>query len=265
MASLGTLPPMTLSERTVGSLIVLVGDLSHDQLTTLLMRGGASQDDPGPSNATRARRAAIALNGARRRQDDSALLDCASVLLNGGLGRDPQDEQVVEFVRSLRGDGWLATSEVMGGAGVWDRPKYSWNIRPLGTAELPLPPQMSSAQEELVDHGLDVAANHLGQAYRAFAAGDLEASNAQLRPAFESTAITIAEKLTPWRGVAGGQAIEALNKADLFEKGEYEVVIGLWRMSHKNGSHPGVSSESEALFRVTTLTALLRFLAARFL
>lgn len=224
------------------------------------------KNDPGPSNASRARRAALALKGARERHDDSALLECARGLLNLGRGRDPEDEQVVDLIRSLRADGWLVSYEAKKDPDdFWsNRADYSWTIGPLGTAELPLPPQMASAEEELATRGFNVAGNHLGQAYRAFASGDLEASNAQLRSAFESTLITIAQTLTAWRGTSGGQAIEALNKAGSFEKGEYELVIGLWRMSHRNGSHPGVSTESEALFRVTTVTALLRFLAARF-
>lgn len=124
---------------------------------------------------------------------------------------------------------------------------------------------MNSAEEELRNHGLDVAANHLGQAYRAFVAGDLEASNAQLRPAFEATVMRIAETKAAWTGVSGGAAIQAIDGAGLFEKGEADLVIGLWRMSHKNGSHPGLSNDAEALFRVTAVTALLRYLVARFL
>lgn len=55
-----------------------------------------------------------------------------------------------------------------------------------------------------------------------------------------------------------------MNQAGLFEKGEYEYVIGLWRMSHKNGSHPGLSNDEEALFRLYAIVSLLRFLVHRF-
>ncbi len=180
---------VALSEQTVGALVVLVGDLGHSDVTTLLMRAGLSRDDPGKENASRASRAAAALRGAHRRHDDAGLLECTKRVLNGGPGRDPGDERVAELVKSLRCDGWLAQHEVIPGVGArWsDRSAYRWTVEPLGTAELPLPSLMNSAKDELAAQGLDVAASHLGQAYRAFAAGDLEASNAQLQPAFEST------------------------------------------------------------------------------
>lgn len=76
---------------------------------------------------------------------------------------------------------------------------------------------------------------------------------------------TIATKCAGWSGTAGGAAIQAIGDAGLFEKGEFEMVFGLWRMSHRNGSHPGITSEDEALFRVTAVTALLRYLVSRFL
>ena len=124
---------------------------------------------------------------------------------------------------------------------------------------------MNAAEAELRAHGLDLAATHLGQAFRAFSAHDLEAPNAQLRPAFEETVTTIATKCTRWSGTSGGAAIQAIGDAGLFEKGELEMVLGLWRMSHRNGSHPGLTSDDEALFRVTAVTALLRYLVSRFL
>lgn len=76
--------------------------------------------------------------------------------------------------------------------------------------------------------------------------------------------IFIVESHTSWHGTSGEQAIEAMNQAGLFEKGEYEYVIGLWRMSHKNGSHPGLSNDEEALFRLYAIVSLLRFLVHRF-
>lgn len=249
----------------MGYLIELVGDLGHSALTTFLMRAGVSEGDPGPNAASRANRASAAIKAARRRGDEAGLIECSRSILNAGSGRDPSQPDVMGLVGALRGDGWLAEVKEEPGEHWSDRPRYRWTVQPLGTAELPLPPQMNSAEEELRAHGLEVAANHLGQAYRAFVAGDLEASNSQLRPAFEATVVTIAQTRAAWSGNGGGLAIQALQAASLFEKGEYELVMGLWRLSHTNGSHPGVTNDAEALFRVTSVTALLRYLVARFL
>lgn len=258
---------MAISERTLGYLIDLVGDLGHSALTSFLMRAGISDGDPGMEAASRANRASAAIKAARRRGDEAGLVECSRSILNFGMGRDPKDETVVGPVRALRADGWLAAVHAEEEPDPWltRRPRYRWTVEPLGTAELPLPPQMNSAEEELRAHGLDVAASHLGQAYRAFVAGDLEASNSQLRPAFESTVVTIAQTKAGWSGNGGGSAIQAIQTAGIFEKGEFDLVMGLWRLSHTNGSHPGLTSDAEALFRVTSVTALLRYLVARFL
>lgn len=258
---------MAISERTLGFLIDLVGDLSHSTLTTFLMRAGISDGDPGMNGTSRANRASAAIKAALRQGNEAGLVEAARAVLNLGMGKDPKDETVAGLVRALRADGWLAAVEEGEPEHFWSgsRSTYRWTVEPLGTAELPLPPQMNAAEEELRRHGLDVAARHLGQAYRAFVAGDLEASNSQLRPAFEATVMTIAQQKAAWGGSGGGAAIQAIETAGLFEKGEFELVMGLWRLSHTNGSHPGVTSDAEALFRVSSVTALLRYLVARFL
>lgn len=257
---------MAISDRTLGHLIDLVGALGHSDLTTFLMRAGVSEGDPGPNGGSRANRATSAIRTAARRGRVAELVECSQSILNFGLGKDPGDETVTGLVGSLRADGWLAEAQADVSLDQWAlRPRYRWAVQPLGTAELPLPPQMSSAEGELRNRGLDIAASHLGEAYRAFAAGDLEASNSQLRPAFEATVVAIAEARTTWRGGAGGLAIDAIARAGLFEKGEGDLVVGLWRMSHTNGSHPGLSNDAEALFRLTSVTALVRYLFARFL
>lgn len=260
---------MGISERTVGILIDEASEWGHGELTSLLMRSGASKGDPGhDSGLSRAKRAGAALRQALTDGNERGLLDVARNLLNSFRPADPAVQWVQDLVAALRADGYLAQRHVTPGDNTIWPPKaetYNWTVEPLGGDEAPLPPQVGSVQQELNVRGLTVAATHFAQAFRAYTAGDREASNAQLRPAFESTVIAIAEAKTAWRGTSGGQAIDALNSTGLFGKGEYEYVMGLWRMSHKNGSHPGLSSEEEALFRFNAVTALLRFLVHRFL
>ncbi|MEP6479088.1 MAG: hypothetical protein ABJB03_06830 [Rhodoglobus sp.] len=265
---------MALSESSVGILIERVGLWGHGDLGPFLMRAGVSKGDPGNVNGiSRIKRAGAALSAAWRSKNEAGLIACALGILNTARPADPADQWVIDLVGQFRQDGYLVehhdvdpvkpawTSEgfVPGAEG-----SRTWTIEPLGSDELPLPPQVGSLQRELESAGLAVAANHFSQAYRAFTSGDLEASNSQLRPTFENVVIAIAARATTWRGTSGGAAIEALNQAGLFEKGEYDYTMGLWRMSHKNGSHPGLSNEDEALFRLTSVTALIRFLLHRF-
>ena len=261
---------MSLSERSVGVLLDQAAEWGHGELTSLLMRAGVSEGDPGQeSGLSRSKRAGAALGLALKTGNQSGLLEVARLLLNLNRPPRPDTPWAVDLVRALRVDGYLAEFHEVEDeqAQFWTtRTTFiQWTIEPLGGNEIPLPPQAGSVQRELEKRGFQVAANHFAQAFRAFSAGDIEASNAQLRPTFESVVIAVAERETGWRGTSGGQAIEAINVAGRFEKGEYEYVIGLWRMSHKNGSHPGLSNEDEALFRFNAVTSLVLFLVHRFL
>ena len=259
---------MTLSERTVGILIDQAAEWGHGELTSLLMRSGVGKGDPGHgSGLSRAKRAGAALKQAHVDENDNGLLDVARNLLNTSRPADPKEQWVQDLTASLRDDGQLTQAHItQGDATTWPPVPETirWTVEPLGGDEIPLPPQAGSLQLLLEERGLTIAATHLAQAFRSFSKNDLEASNSQLRPTLESVLIFIAESRTSWRGSSGGQAIEAMNQAGLFEKGEYEYVIGLWRMSHKNGSHPGLSNDEEALFRFHAVVSLVRFLVHRF-
>jgi len=257
-----------VSERTAGILIDRASEWGHGELTSLLMRAGVGSADPGQgSGLSRSKRAGAALRDAFKRRNDAGLVECARLLLNGYRPAEPDEPWVRDLVASLRTDGYLAERHATpGAAGVWGEPTetYEWTVGPLGADELPLPPQAGSVQRLLEDRGFTVAANHYGQAYRAYSSGDLEASNAQLRAAFESIAIEVARTVLGSDQPSGGAALDAMNRATVFVKGEFEFLKGLWQLSHANGSHPGLSSEQEALFRFTAITAALQFLVQRF-
>lgn len=260
-------PRMDLSELTVSILIDQASEWGHSPLTTLLMRSGFGAQDPGRA-VNRATRAESALKHAHATGDTRGLLDLARSLLNSHHPPTPDTGWVRDLADSLRRDGYLLTgkaSETQDHTS-WSKPApvYRWTIEPVGGDEVPLVPQVGAVQQSLIDRGLVIAAKHFEQAFRAYSVGDLEAANGQLRPALESVLTSIAQARTSWRGLGGGAAIDAINNAGLFEKGEYDYIYGLWRMSHKNGSHPGLSNADEALFRISSVTALLQFLTHRF-
>lgn len=45
-------------------------------------------------------------------------------------------------------------------------------------------------------------------------------------------------------------------------EGEYDLLRGLWDLSQHRGSHPGLSDEEEARFRLMFVTSECRFLLA---
>ena len=58
-------------------------------------------------------------------------------------------------------------------------------------------------------------------------------------------------------------ALDNLQAEDFLVEGENSALRGLWSLSQPRGSHPGLSSESEARFRLMAVTAHCRFLLER--
>lgn len=148
----------------------------------------------------------------------------------------------------------------------WSEPetRYTWRLGPLGADEIPVTAQAGQLEALLAKHNLDVAAKHYGQAFESFKARNLEASNGQLRAALEETLVTLTSRATGWVGNSkGGSAIDVLNSKKCLEEGEHNYFLGLWKISHGQGSHPGLTTEAEAEFRFHAITAAIYFLVHR--
>lgn len=124
---------------------------------------------------------------------------------------------------------------------------------------MPLGPQISALERKLEQSGYDVARLHYAQAVSSYVAGELEGSNAQLRTTLESILVETARRHGGFNGTQGGPALRSLRDAGVLLDGEEDLLRGLFKLSHRRGSHPGVSTPLEAIFRlqVTTLTARL--------
>lgn len=129
--------------------------------------------------------------------------------------------------------------------------------------EVPITAQAGQLETLLSTHGLDTAATHYAQAFENFTAGNLEAANGQLRPALEEALVTLTQRATGWKGAGGGNAINTLDGKDYFEEGELDYFKGLWKISHGEGPHPGLTTEAEAEFRFHAITAAIYFLVHR--
>ncbi|MDF1774763.1 MAG: hypothetical protein P1V13_01950 [Rhizobiaceae bacterium] len=127
----------------------------------------------------------------------------------------------------------------------------------------------------LTRHGLGVALGHLKQAVGAFQRGDWAASNGQLRTFFESYLNDIAVKL----GYAGADDTKSkrdfLAQTDppflLMDVNEWntnaqkpQYIRGLWSRLHSKGSHPGLSEEDDATFRLQITLVTARLFLRRF-
>lgn len=123
--------------------------------------------------------------------------------------------------------------------------------------------ETSLLEAALVARGWTTAAGHYRQALDAFSRADWAAANGQLRSALEDLLPSAAELVSGKRPKQPRASIEVLRaKANLVE-GEFDLLKGLWDLSQRRGSHPGLSDVDESRFRLVTLTAHCRFLLAR--
>lgn len=123
----------------------------------------------------------------------------------------------------------------------------------------------------LKKHSFVVAEGHLKQSMAAFQRGDWAASNSQLRTFYQELLDKIAENLGCEAsksddakrqfladGVSGPFLIHEYNEWEN-DRGRPAFILGLWARLHPQGSHPGLSDEDDAAFRlqVTLITARL--------
>jgi hypothetical protein len=148
-------------------------------------------------------------------------------------------------------------------------------------ASLPDAAPVAEIENELVrlleKHGLTTAKGHLHQAIAAHTRGDWAAANAQLRSFVEELFDRIAE------GISGGQSAglpssharrewlatcappfldPSLNEWEVGDKGGF--VQGFWKRLHPQGSHPGLSDEVDATFRLQLVIIAMEHFLRRF-
>lgn len=120
------------------------------------------------------------------------------------------------------------------------------------------------------------AIGHLRQATNAFQRGDWAASNAQLRTFFQDVLDSIAENLgcevnqtdnVKRQYLAGKNSgpflIQEYNEWQN-DRGNPSFIQGLWARLHPHGSHPGLSEEDDAAFRLQITLITVRLLMRRF-
>ncbi|KAA0977149.1 hypothetical protein FQ154_09630 [Paeniglutamicibacter gangotriensis] len=249
---------MSLSQRTEAIISERAATYSHGTLTALLKYANVGDKDPGKEKPGGSwnnipTRISTALG---KNPSKETLIALATKILNDRASIDSEPEWVEDLRGSLLTDGF--SLNITG---------EKWEISPVGSGEVPLSPQVSNLEAALLTHGFTVAANHYQQAFSSFKAQSWEACNASTRATVESFIVGVATQKAgfvpaPNQG-GGGHAITALNNANMFEPGEHDYVKGFWKMSHTNGSHPGLSSNEEALFRFSAATSALTFFINR--
>lgn len=175
-----------------------------------------------------------------------------------GLSK-PFNEIADSFRRALKADGY----EIIEG-----------NVVPADELEFELASETSILEQKLHTHGMSDALNTLKQAHQNFIDGHLESCNAMLRTSLEGVlkhiAIQIAggiEKIpvnNSTHGVSPADARKYLRKENFFQEDEVEFVRTFYGYASSDGSHPGMSNESESRLRRLMVVALIQYCLEKF-
>lgn len=260
---------MPLSQRTVGLIAQAASEFGHASLSTELLKAGLADGDPGQADRAgksiaRDKRAAAAVKDALAKKRWPELLALADTVLNLLASRGEMPSWATDLGLSLRADGYdaIVVEREDEAPGFWGSPTVSrtWKISPLGDEDVPLAANATALAEDLKSHGMDIAANHFDQAFQSLTAERWEAANGQLRATYEDVLIEVARTKFGWTGNSGGQALDVLHGKKALNGHEHDYLKGLWGMSHTNGSHPGMSNQTEAQIRMQSIVAAVRFI-----
>lgn len=241
------------SSRTIGVLVdSLSQGYSHADLGTACLRAEADRWDPGDgvSKQVRAQRLFAAMRAEGGKGGEKAALALAeSVARAGSPGWGEPARWWQETIDALAADGW----------------EYDANGDRL-VASVPgveIAEETSLLEAGLIELGWRTAAGHYREALESCASGRWAASNSQLRSFLEELLPKVAGELTGGEPRNPVAALQAAAKANELVEGEFDFARGLWAMCQPRGSHPGLSDEEEARFRLIVATAYCRFLLAR--
>jgi hypothetical protein len=123
--------------------------------------------------------------------------------------------------------------------------------------------ETSHLEQALTELGWTDAAGHYRQALEAFSRAEWAGANAQLRSLLEDLLPRIAEKVAGNRPQEPRAAIDQLRSRGWLVEGEYNLLRGCWELAQHRGSHPGLSDQDDARFRLILVASHCRFLVAR--
>jgi hypothetical protein len=173
--------------------------------------------------------------------------------------QDPTDALQTAFARGLARDGYVLT---------WDDYGRNASIRAALPGEIQLPETDNEVHQLLKSFGFKTPLGHLDQAVEAHTRGDWAACNSQLRTFLESLFDDIARNVRPQeaaqrpssenrRALLAEIGFLAMDRNEWTHDGK-NYVNGLFKMLHTEGSHPGLSDEDHATFRLHVVLVTAR-------
>jgi hypothetical protein len=248
-----------LTSKTLAKLIKAIdAGFTDAQIGTLILEAGADRWAPRdwPNKLTRLQH----LFGAMRESGDDdagrAALELATLVLNAGAPR-----RRGAFSESRPADWWDGIVAEVAADGL-DYDVEQGRLVP-AVPGLQVADETTWIEAWLHGHGWATAAGHYRQALDSFAARNWASANSQLRTFLEDLIPAAAEKVSGSRPKEVQAALDALRKGDILLDDEFGFAKGLWSLCQPGGSHPGLSDDEEARFRLLTVSSYARFLLSR--
>lgn len=173
--------------------------------------------------------------------------------------QEPTQPSQTAFARGLARDGYVL---------VWDDYGRSGSIRAALPGEIQLPEADDEVHRLLKFFGFSTPLGHLDQAVEAHTRGDWAACNSQLRTFIESLFDDIARNVRPVetatrpssenrRALLADVGFLSTARNEWTQDGK-NYINGLFKMLHTEGSHPGLSDEDHATFRLHVVLVTAR-------
>lgn len=129
-----------------------------------------------------------------------------------------------------------------------------------------LAPQLSKLEQNLESCGLSVALTHYQQAYKNFTDGHFESCNGQIRCFIENLIPEICKCITGKELINNPPAaLQNLQQNNKIDSNEEAMFKNFWSHIQDEGPHQGLTTASEALYRLHMATAIARYLMERLL
>lgn len=182
-------------------------------------------------------------------------IEIVEYIIDNYHGYETSQENYPQLANSLDKDGFELTNE---------------GIRKKLPKNLPLVEQEDQLMALLSKHDFEVAKGHYDQAVASHARSEWASANAQLRTFVEEFINKAYDIVCSEGDQSNHQKRIALAKAGFFvsEYNEYlfngtGFIEGFWKRLHPEGSHPGLSEQSDSTFRLHLVILVIHYLMMR--
>lgn len=246
------------SKKTLNQLAKFIDQFfSHTEIDSLLF--GASVPDEFDHGNNKLQRILNALKNLSSSTDTTHIKSLNELFNDAIISRknlfDPDFEcdQVMPLALSLKADGY----EIIDGT-----------IIPIDSLESELTEEINILYERLQLYSMTEVCRYLDQAHQNFIDGNNESCNAVLRTALESTLYEIAHHLTDApdhitrannKYLTPADIRKHLEKIGFFNKQEMSYIKEFYGYASTNGSHPGISSQTDSRLRRLMIVALIQY------